>query len=113
MMKTKRTIKEATRMIERMIYAHLGSDWRFNINHHFKSSYGRCDFLPHIIHIATDCALYATEEHLTQMVLHEIAHGLSGNVGHGKVYKDICRLIEFKIDTPYFDDYADLSYLTK
>ena len=112
-MKKLRTVKEATRMIERMMYAHLGSDWRFNMNNRFKRLYGRCDYLPHIIHIATDCALYATEEHLIQMVLHEIAHGLSGNVGHGKVYKDICRLIGCKIDTPYFDDYANLSYLTE
>ena len=106
-----RTILEATRMIESMIYAHLGADWRFNMNHRFKSLYGRCDYLTRIIHISTDCAIYCTEEHLIQMVLHEIAHGLAGNVGHNKVFKAVCGMLECENDSPYF--YASLDYLPK
>ena len=110
-MKELRTTKEATRLIERLIFAYLGSDWRFNMNGRFKVLYGRCDFLTHIIHIATDCALRCTEEHLIEMVKHEIVHGLSHNVGHNESFKQICEDIGCKNNTPYFSDYASLGYL--
>jgi hypothetical protein len=108
-----RTLKEATALIEYLVLCHLGDDWRVNINHRFKALYGRCDFLTHIIHIAPDCAIYCTEEHLRQMVLHEIAHGLTGNVGHNKIFKAVCGMIECANDTPFFSDYASLDYLEK
>lgn len=106
-----RTLKEATRMIERIMYAHLGGDWRFYINHRFKSTYGRCDFLARIIEISTECATRCTDEHLQQMILHEIAHGLTGNVGHGKTFKAVCGMIECQNDSPHFEDYASLDYI--
>ena len=112
-MKELRTVKEATRMIERMIYSHLDDDWRFNLNGRMTSSYGRCDFLTRIIHIARDCALLCTDIHLEQMVLHEIAHGLTNNVGHNKVFKAVCGMLECQNDTPYFEDYASLDYTKK
>ena len=108
-----RTLYEATILIEGLIAFHLGGDWKLNINHRFKALYGRCDFLTHIIHIRPDCAIHCTEEHLIQMVLHEIAHGLIHNVGHGKNFKAVCGMIECANDSPYFSDYASLDYLPK
>ena len=108
-----RTINEASNIIEDLIYDHLGSDWRFSVNHRFKRLYGRCDFLTRTIQIASVCATHCTDDHLQQMVLHEIAHGLSQNVGHNKVFKAICGMLECANDTPYFEDYASLDYLEK
>lgn len=108
-----RTIEEAILIIEELIASHLGGDWRLKINYRFTASYGMCEFLTHIIHIAPDCAIHCTEDHLRQMVLHEIAHGLTHNVGHNKIFKAVCKEIGCKTDTPYFSDYASLSYLPK
>lgn len=106
-----RTLEEATKFLESLILFHLGNDWKLNINKRFKHLYGRCDYLTHIIHIEYQSAIHCTDEHLRQMVLHEIAHGLTHNVGHNKLFKAMCGMIECSNDTPYFEDYASLDYL--
>jgi predicted SprT family Zn-dependent metalloprotease len=56
---------------------------------------GWCDISHKVIEISPVYALYLTEEHLEQLMLHEIAHAITGH-GHTPTFRIKCKEIGCK-----------------
>lgn len=75
---------------------HLGDpSWSFGFDH-AKTRAGQCDFARRRITVSRHLAARFSDEDVDQVLLHEIAHALSGaRAGHGPVWRRTARAIGY------------------
>lgn len=83
-------LNRVTELAESLMNQHGLSDWNFSLNKS-KRMLGVCKPSKRSIELSTTYAAQNSEEHVTDTVLHEIAHALVGiEHGHDNIWKEMC-----------------------
>lgn len=70
-----------------LVGRYLGPDWSFGLDH-ARTRLGCCHYTEKRITCSRHLVAYLAPDEVEQVILHEIAHGLSGHAaGHGKVWR--------------------------
>lgn len=81
---------------EELLRLHLGGgSWSFGFDH-AKTRAGQCDFAKRRITVSRHLAARFSDEDVEQVLLHEVAHALSGaRAGHGPAWRRTARSIGY------------------
>ena len=81
---------------EELLRLHLGGgSWSFGFDH-AKTRAGQCDFAKRRITVSRHLAARFSNEDVEQVLLHEVAHALSGaRAGHGPAWRRTARSIGY------------------
>jgi predicted SprT family Zn-dependent metalloprotease len=81
---------------EQLLRLHLGGgSWSFGFDH-AKTRAGQCDFAKRRITVSRHLAARFSDEDVEQVLLHEVAHALSGaRAGHGPAWRRTARSIGY------------------
>jgi predicted SprT family Zn-dependent metalloprotease len=81
---------------EELLRLHLGGgSWSFGFDH-AKTRAGQCDFAKRRITVSRHLAARFSDEDVEQVLLHEVAHALSGaRAGHGPTWRRTARSIGY------------------
>lgn len=77
----------------KLIREHLTSDWSF-VWANGKTVFGSCYYKTKTIRLSKSLTVLNTLEHVTDTILHEIAHALAGfDAGHGATWKTHAKIL--------------------
>lgn len=100
-----RTSYEGLEFIRSIVAEHLSPDWRVRVNKRFSSTLSMASYNLRLLEFSLPVLEYMSDFHLRQLALHEIAHALAQNDGHGKLFKKKCKEIGcFTSGTSFFWD---------
>jgi len=103
-------IQKAQQLIEKLLAEHgLNKRWNFRFSERMTSTFGKCSFKRKEIILSAPLVRLASEVHVRNTILHEIAHALAGpNFGHGPRWRMFARKIGSSTSRTYSRD-AQLS----
>src|SRR5215210_5656070 len=81
----------------------LDAGWTFAFDH-ARRRFGKCDYTHRQITLSRTLALLNNLDEVRDTILHEIAHALCPDAGHGARWRATCRRIGAKPERCYKDD---------
>lgn len=88
-----RTIEAGLLLARTIMDRYLDKSWRVRVNQRYRKTYGTCDYRNRLIELNKWLLQYATTFHLSQLILHEVAHALTPNTGHSVAFRKKCKEI--------------------
>lgn len=80
-------LEDARKMAGELLERHGLDEWHFHMNGRYKTRFGNCNCRDKVISISSRLTKLNSEEEVRNTILHEIAHALTPNHGHDKMWK--------------------------
>lgn len=84
------TLRDARALAQTLMLEHNLSSWSFRFDR-AKRRFGMCDYTHQVISLSRHLTLLNETEKVREVILHEIAHALTPDAGHGPAWRKKCR----------------------